>query len=350
MSVKHSLCLLVPFAIACGGTSSPQAPDGALVDAAAQDGTTDASLVDAPAAVPVTLAMNEPRPTAIATFAGTVYWTTDPAANQGQVRKIAPGGLPEQLVSTLQDRPSTIAAGTGFLEPNVWWGTAALLGQVKQIAATGAPPTSIYNVNDLVYTLVLDGDSIFYGTRSALYRKGLANSVSPTLMVGGFGNGVTAVDADATGVVFAARKLDGTWLVDSIERTGTDPTFLSSTTESVAGIAIASGYVFWLEPHAIKRVARTGGINTTVTTFPLLESPAAIVADQSQLFVAVNQGVINPSGATGRILRIDAVTGVVTELASAQAEPVAIAVDATHVYWANAGIGANHGEIVKLAR
>lgn len=344
------ICLLVPFAMACGEPSSPSTDAAPPGDVAASDAMIDAALVDAAPAVPITLAMNEPRPTAIATFGGTVYWATDPATNQGQIRKVAPGGVAEPLLTTLQDRPSTIAAGDGFIEPNVFWGTATLLGQVKQIAATGAPPTTIYNVNDVVYTLVLDGDAIFYGSRSALYRKGLASSVTPTMLVGGYANGVVAIDADAAGVVFAARKLDGSWIIASIARTGGEPVTLATTSMQVGGIAIADGNVFWLEQRAIKRVPRAGGAPTTHAMFGNLESPAEIVADQGQLFVATNQGVINPSGATGRILRIDAVSGTIDELATSQPEPTGIAIDATNVYWANRGLAANQGQIVKLAR
>ncbi len=300
--------------------------------------------------MPVMLATGEARPSSIAVFGGAVYWTTDPASGPGQVRKLAPGGTVQTLASN-EASPLGLAVGNGLVEPTAFWGTDTLLGQIRQVAATGAPPIGGADVNDVVYALVLDGDAVFAGTRGAVVKKGLGNVASPSTLAGGYNNGVTAVAADAAGVVFGARTFpQGTWIVAAVARTGGTVTTLATEADVIRDIAIAGGDVFFLERGQLKKVARAGGTPAVVKSFTNGETPWALVSSQGKLFVATNQGVINPSGATGRILEIDAATGAEREIAKEQPEPADVAVDAGNIYWANRGLAPNQGQIVRIAR
>jgi hypothetical protein len=337
---------LVPLVIACGG-ESPQNPP--VVDGSVDP---DGSMVEIDAPVqpiaPEILVMNEARPNSIDAYLGDIYWTTDPSTGKGQVKKLAPGGQP-QVLAAQEDRPVAIDVGEGFIEDTAFWGLDSLLGQVRQIATSGAPPLSSVNANDVVYCLTLDGDRVFVGTRGEVKSKNLTNTSTLTTLAGGYGNGVLAIDADATGVVFGARTTQGAWIVGSMARTGGTVTTLYTGATLIRDVAIVGPNVVWLEANRIMRVARSGG---TAAMVALVSdgTPWAVTSAGGTLFVATNQGVINPSGATGTILEVDPISGTKTELAKDQPEPHDIAVDANYVYWANYGIGVAAGQIVRLKR
>lgn len=336
---------LVPLVIACGedSTQTPPLVDGSVT------GDGSAAAIDAPVPIaPEILVMGEARPNSIDAYLGDIYWTTDPFNAKGQVKKLAPGGQP-QVLAAQEDYPVAIDVGPGFLEDTAFWGLDSLFGQVRQIATTGAPPLSAANVNDIVYSLVLDGDRVFVGTRSAVKSKCLTNTCSPVNLATGYANGVTAIAADAGGVVFGARTTSGSWIVASVPRTGGTPTTLATGSELIRGIAIVGSDVVWLSYTEILRVPRTGGSVSTVTT--ITENvPRALTSAGGKLFVATNQGVINPSGATGQIIEIDPIGGTQKILAKDQPEPYDVAVDASYVYWANRGLGTGAGQIVRLKR
>lgn len=298
--------------------------------------------------VPEVLVMGEARPNSLDAYLGDVYWTTDPSTGKGQVKKVTPGGQP-QVLAAQEDRPVSIDVGEGFIEDTAFWGLDSLLGQVRQIATSGAPPLSAVNANDVVYCLTLDGNRVFIGTRGEVKSKDLTNTSTLTTLAGGYGNGVLAIDADATGVVFGARTTQGAWIVASMARTGGAVTTLYTGTTLIRDVAIAGANVVWIEANRIMRVPRSGG-SPTMVTFTEDDRPWALAASAGTLFVATNQGVINPSGTTGRILEVDPASGTVNELATDQAEPHDVAVDADYVYWANYGLGSAAGQIVRLKR
>jgi hypothetical protein len=343
----QKLNVLLVVMVGCGGGSSPEMPD-------ANDVMIDAPIVtpDTPVGPPMieVLAANEARPNSIAVFNGTVVWTTDPSSGSGQVRRLTAGSA--VTLATTEDHPGSVAAGMGFSNVEAFWGTTSLLGQIRQIAITGQPPLSGTAVNDLVYALALDGDSVFAGTRSKVIKRNVANAATPMDLATGYGNGVLAIAADATGVVFAARTVQGTWVIATVPRSGGTVTTLATSTVDVAirDIAIVGANVYWLDRTMVKKIARTGGTEAVVTSFGSSDRPWAMTVSQGKIYIATNQGVINPSGATGRIVELDPATGTVVEIAKDQAEPSGIAVDGSNIYWSNRGLGATQGQIVRIAR
>ncbi|HEY5924425.1 MAG TPA: hypothetical protein VIV11_22260 [Kofleriaceae bacterium] len=297
---------------------------------------------------PELVVINQSDLNSIDVHMGDVYWTTDPFTGKGQVQKVTPGGQPQTLAAQ-EDHPVSIDVGPGFIDDTAFWALNSLLGQVRQIATSGAPPLSAVNANDNVYCLTLDGNRVFVGTRGAVMSKDLTNTSTLTTLASGFGNGVLAIDADATGVVFGARTTSGAWIVASVPRTGGSVTTLYTGTTLIRDLTIVGSNVVWLEANRIMRVARSGG-TAAMVALVADNRPWAVKSVDGKLFVATNQGVINPTGSTGTILEIDPITGTKKELAKDQAEPADIAVDANYIYWANRGLGAGTGQILRLKR
>jgi hypothetical protein len=339
--VQTFIRCLVPLVIACGGTMSKDPP---LVDGSvATDGDTPLvdSTVDPPG--PELLVTNESDLASLDVYLGTVYWTNDPFTGKGQVKKLVPGGQP-QVLAAQEDHPVSIDVGPGFIEDTAFWALNSLQGQVRQIATTGAPPLSAVNANDSVYCLTLDGDRVFIGTRGAVMTKNLTNTSSLTTIASGFGNGVLAIDADANGVVFATRAsvTSTSWIVASVARTGGMATTLYTGTQPIRDIAIVGADVVWLETSKVMRVPRAGGASSALATITN-STPWRMTAANGKLFVAA-------AGMMGKIVEIDPISGTQTELAKDQPEPRDIAVDGGYVYWANAGLGAGTGTIMRLKR
>lgn len=351
-SLTRTLLLVVGslVSVACGegGATMMAHPD-------APPGTPDAPpvMLDASApVVPEVIAENQVAPRGISAFAGEVFWVNEGVfgqTNAGQLRKATAGGTVQTLVPKT-DQPSGVVAGAGFVEPTVFWIAGGLLGELRQIAATGAPPTSIISVQDVPYDIALAGDHVFVGTRSTLYSKLLTNTSGLTTLAGGYANGVTAIAADATRAYFGARTTSGSWIVASVPRAGGTVTNLATGTAQIRDLAVDATHVYWLRNDQLLRVALTGGETEIVKTFTFPQYPWALAIRDGKVFVATNQGVINPTGATGQIIAIDAVTKVATVLATDQAEPSAIAVDSAYVYWTNLGLSEDAGEVMKIAR
>ncbi len=348
----HIHLSVLALLVACNGSTTPSLPDAAPApDAAAPDAAApDAAAPDAFVPVPVVIASGESRPESIAVFDGTIYWTTATTNGPGQVRK-AIMGQAVATIATNEDRPLALAVGNGLLEPTAFWGTGALIGELRQIAASGASPLASTPLNDLVYSLALDGGTVFAGTRSAVIAKPVASSSGPTTLANGYGNGVTAIAADGTGVVFGAKTFPGdSWIVATVTRTGGPVTTLYTGAALIRGVAISGSHVFWIEDKKLMSVPRSGGTAVIVKSFTGLELPWSIVASGGMLYVALNQGVINPSGATGSIVAIDALTLDARVIADAQLEPSDVAADASFVYWTNRGIAASEGTILRIRR
>jgi len=342
--VQTYLRCLLPLVLACGEPSSgtPDArSDGDVttpVDGAAEDGQVNP-------VTPEILATGENRPNSLDVHLGAVYWTTDPIMAKGQVKKVSPGGTPAVL-SASEDHPTSIDVGPGFIEDTAFWGLDTLLGQVRQIATSGAPPLSAVNINDKVYCLRLDGDRVFFGTRGKLMSKLLTNTSSPATLLQDY-YAISAIAVEGNIVVFGAlTSTNDEFIVGWVPRTGGVPVTLASGTKWIRDLVIVGSDVVWLENNQIKRVPLAGGSTATVATITGI--PWALATQGGKLFVAVNQG-LTPM-ANGRILELDPVSGTQKPLATDQADPRDIAVDTSYIYWANGGLAANTGQIVRLKR
>jgi hypothetical protein len=77
------------------------------------------------------------------------------------------------------------------------------------------------------------------------------------------------------------------------------------------------------------------------------EGPVAIAVDATSVYWTNTTPV--PQNPTGTVMKVGLAGGVPTTLATGQSGPEAIAVDATSVYWANE-VGDGQGSVMKVAK
>ena len=303
---------------------------------------------------PQVLVINEKRPISIALQGGHVLWTTDPPVNlaKGEVVYLAPDNT-FGVLAIDEEHPNMLAIAQTANGPEALWSAQIGFGKLKQKSVFGMTSPAIIDVNDFVGSITADGDSIFFGTRFRVFKKGLASNAVPVEISAGYGNGVSAIVADANGVVFSARLEQGGWIIGAMSRNGGTVTTVGTAPDGVPtlrDVAIVGGDVYWLDRTMLKKAPRVGGAETIVRTFTSPDRPWALAATGTKLFIATNQGVINPTGATGRIVELDTATTMFRDLATGQAEPFDIAANATHVYWVNRGLTPTTGQIMRVAR
>jgi len=98
------------------------------------------------------------------------------------------------------------------------------------------------------------------------------------------------------------------------------------------GFVLAQGaeYLYWYTDNQVRRVNKAGGAVTPILDLPGADANFVALAVDTTALYATN-------GKAGTVVRVAASGGKATVLAKGQDFPVAITLDADHVYWANRG-------------
>ena len=129
------------------------------------------------------------------------------------------------------------------------------------------------------------------------------------------------------------------------------------------GLAIdeLAGYVYWVnyEANQIWRLPRSAPASAEIVadTSKGVTRPNSVYVDADSIYwtnegTAASGSTIASNANTGSIARLSkaAITAAPVVLATAQNKPRGLAVDATSVYWSNAGTGGTTGSVMKCAR
>jgi hypothetical protein len=286
----------------------------------------------------VTLASTEDFISAIVTDSDGVYWLEDGPCSEdsgvcasGSVVAAFRGGA----------APVTLASG----QPGPGW--------------MAVDPTHVYWTNG--------GNPSSFGTGTVMRVEKMGGT--PTTIASGQTPSGVAVNATDlywandvyTGVDGGSGTIDG-FVVMVAKGGGTPTTIVSDEFLLYSDLALDSASVYWADyvgPSVLLKAPLAGG--RTLTLSEELAEPVSFEVDPERVFFTTTPFLFPDAGGAGVpgpgvILSIPGSGGKVTTLASGQADPSAIAIDTSDVYWANEGVcpgdggPCEKGSVVKVAK
>jgi hypothetical protein len=293
-----------------------------------------------------------------------VYWT---AAGGAVMKMSTTGGAPTTLAPAMpimgQDNPGEIAVDA----TNAYWiadrgpdsDSGASLGATMKVPLAGGASTVLASGPIPSLAIAIDGTSVYFwrGVYIPMEANGIDVSLLKVPKDGGtavvltssaLASPVTApgeLAVDATTVYVTSSD------VMAVPTAGGTPTLLVGPDglSQASGLALQGTNVYWTRlvglvydgvitptSSSVMKVSTTGGTPIPLASFPDVLSAIAIAADATNVYWIMG-------GPSGAVMKIPVTGGTPVTLASAQAYPQRIAVDATSVYWTT-----SDGTLMKL--
>ncbi len=234
------------------------------------------------------------------------------------------GGSCRVVISSGAQRPTAVAVD----QTRVYWTDG--LGTVQSAPKAGGPALILASGQSTPYAIAVDGSAVYWANRTidgTIAKVPLAGGGVVTLAAGQ--NKPSSISVDSTRV-FWGNNGNGTLLSTSLS--GGPPTVHWTASGNVNGIGLDASHIYWAaqgSPGNVGRVSISGGFGPVLASD--LPGPIALAVDAGRLYWAdFTQGTIQSLALTG--------SGVTT-IASGQGKPVAIAIDARNIYWANVADG-----------
>jgi hypothetical protein len=278
--------------------------------------------------------------------------------------------------------PGTLATGLSYpvsvaVDDNYAYWIEASGKVLKRVSKSGGAPTPLATTLSSFGQMVLDGNYLYYLDSGTKVQKLLKSGGSPTTLATGssFYDGITvqnnAVYWGASGVIYSVPITGGSATsvatsptsfqdIASIRVTndvvywsqtyypaslfaqpiGGSRTTLSSGVNVDPGLAIQDGFVYFAGSENIYRVPIGGGARQTLASG--LNDAYDLALDATNIYW-VEAG--NPTGTNGSVRQMPLTGGAIITLSTNLAQPVAIAIDSTNVYW----LERNNGQTTRSA-
>jgi len=268
------------------------------------------------------LAAQQGHPAAIALDANDVYWTD---SYDGRIMTVPKsGGTPVQLA--IGHCPHGVAVDA----TNVYWADNCGTGVMKVPKAGGAP-TQVTAVALPPWGVAVDASNVYFTTNDGVWKGPIGGGSATKLWSGTAMNpGGYEIAVDATTVYFTT--LNGNVLI-KVPITGGPSTQLAMSTQTVA-IALDAANVYWTAGNGpTYQVSKGGGTPVQIATGS--NAIDGVATDGTHVYIADTGGL--------DIVRVPVGGGTPLVIASQQVDSaVAIAVDATSVYWTEVGSPTNN--------
>ena len=273
----------------------------------------------------VVLASGQHGPGDIAIDATSVYW----ANYHGDTVMKVPlhGGAPVVLASA-QTKPHGVVVDGSF----VYWAT---VDSILKVPAGGGAATVIVR-EELPGGLAVDAMNLYWVTMDQVRSVPLAGGAPVTL----------SSARSAVSIVLHGHDLywkdSDTKRIMKMPASGGSAVQLSSDGKTLGGLAVDGTSAYWADPYGgtLTKVPVGGGPSTTLASGFM--STGAVATDGSNLYFT----------ADGAVRKMSVAGGAPVVVASGRT-PHSVAVDATNVYWTDAGTDGKHfvdGSVMRAAK
>lgn len=209
---------------------------------------------------------------------------------------------------------------------------AAVATAMAAVTSCGGPdPKPLARRAADVVALAVDDVNVYWlesVPSGSLMKLPVAGGMPTTLASGQVGSGALAIDSKR---VYWTNTSSGTVL--SVEKTGGAPVVLADALQTPRAIAVSGDEVFWAGANdsTILKTQTVPGTAPSLVTQESLHDVRAIAVDANNLYwVETIPGLVMARQRSADVALSS------TVLSTQQDGPIDIAVDATHVYWANA--------------
>lgn len=315
--------------------AAPDALSDAAAEAAPEASTADAApdvAADAGSAMPTVLATGLSGPGSVAVTDTDVLF----AQCNGQIAAVSTSG---GAVRTLASGQGCVC-DVGTLGGQAYW-VSPTNGTVLAAPLAGGPTVTLASGEGRPVALALTSTALLWGNQSSgLLRSMLLAGGAASTRASGQLN-LQDIAADSTFLYWTVTPPNN--VLQTFLAGGLPSPLVAGATSAPHSLVTGGGYVYWAADQggglwSIQRVAMTGGTPQVVLAPTMVgtSQPSVELAWSARGLLVALSGT--PGMNDGRILRVPLAGGTPTTLASAQATPRGIAVNATVVVWSN-GVG-----------
>lgn len=278
---------------------------------------------------PGTLATGLSYPVSVAVDDDYVYWIESSGKVLKRVSKS--GGSPTTLATTASSFGQMVLDGSYlyYLDSGT---------KVQKLLKSGGSPTTLVTGSSFYDGITVQNNTVFWGASGTIYSVpitgGSSTSVasSPTSL-----HDIASIRVTNDVVFWSQTEYPSSLFTQPI---GGSRTTLSSGVNVEPGLAIQDGFAYFAGSESIYRVPIGGGARQTLASG--LNDAYDLALDATNIYW-VEAG--NPTGTNGSVRQMPLTGGAITTLATNLAQPVAIAIDSTNVYW----LERNNGQTTRSA-
>jgi hypothetical protein len=294
---------------------------------------------------PVTIALSGSRGPA----AGTVYWVNRGTyVYDGSVKTIPSGAGSATTLAPNQSYPAAVVLdGT-----NVYWANEGTTqcpqspychgGSMNSVPVGGGSYSTLVSDLNAPDSVAVDGTNVYWTDPEDQTVNQAPLAGGDTIVLASGQNGPRSVAVDGSNVYWVdtgdPNKANG--VVQKVPIGGGTITPLASSQHVPAELVLDDTYLYWvsLGDGTVQKVPLGGGSATTLVTGQL---PVALAVDATHIYWT--NGSLKPYGGTVKAMPLAG--GTVVTLARGQEYPTSVAVDGTYVYFITPGEFTDSGAV-----